>query len=403
MFWLRGNSRLTIAQTACVQDICMSSSFSEALTKYLLNAQMIPDVAFVKCNDSEHGINLYEPFSDIPDIENQLYTPFHGGRVNIVNRRIASLWLSSKEAMTYTERCVSFDTQTVSYLHRYYQGKSNSIPSTIDSVIQVMRIGNVGVDNIPYVTENLLFSLDKRDIVADNLFSFEKLFYIGGKNDRFCKRQVRNQLRLYDKRNRHKGTEIKNLWRKVYVVLLEIARVQLSHHSDSTEKKMKQLCAFMDESLGLVMYPELILAKRYFDRGQNYSFFGRIQKGRKDIIESIQNMAWDLFHLRMLELGCAFPTAPHADFFIPYMFTYDKRLLEVKECYELEALAVNTKGYERFPFYAHMNEIAQFVKEISTLQKYEQRRERNLYMNFPQFVVNCEDALCKVACTYQPS
>ena len=177
MFWLRGNSRLTIAQAACVQDICMSSSFSEALTKYLLNAQMIPNVAFVKRNDSKHGINLYEPFSDIPDIENQLYTPFLGGHVNIVNRRIVALWMASKEAMTYTERCVSFDTQTVSYLHRYYQGRHKAIPNTIEKVMQVMQIKNVGVDNIPYVTENLLFSLDKRDVVIDTLFSFEKLFY----------------------------------------------------------------------------------------------------------------------------------------------------------------------------------------------------------------------------------
>ena len=392
------DNRLSKMQIACVQDICMASSIEEAITKYILRAPLIPNVSFVKRNESEYGIDLYEPFSKIPDIEKQLYTPFYGGRVSIVNHRIASQWLASKDAMTYTERCVSFDTQTVSYLHRYYHGKSNSFPSTINSVIQMMKIGNIGVDNIPYATENLLFSLDKRDVVLDTLFSFEKLFYVGKKSDRFCKKQAYKQLCLYDKQNRHKGTEVRDLWRKVYAVLLEIARIQLSHPSHSTEKKMKQLCTFMDESLGLIMYPELILAKRYFDHGQNFPFFGRIQKGRSDLIESLQNMAWDLFHLRMLELACVFPTSSRADFFIPYMFTYDKRLLQVKDCYALEALAVNTKGFERFPFYTHMNEITPFIEEISTPQKYEQRRGRNLYMDFPKFIVSCEDALRQVAC-----
>ena len=79
------------------------------------------------------------------------------------------------------------------------------------------------------------------------------------------------------------------------------------------------------------------------------------------------------------------------------MFTYDKRLLEVKECYALEALAVNIKGRERFPFYTHMNEIASFIVAISSLEKYEQRRERNIHMDFQQFVVNCENALRQVA------
>ena len=170
------DNRLSKMQIACVQDICMASSIEEAITKYILRAPLIPNVSFVKRNESEYGIDLYEPFSKIPDIEKQLYTPFYGGRVSIVNHRIASQWLASKDATTYTERCVSFDTQTVSYLHRYYHGKSNSVPTTINSVIQMMKIGNVGVDNIPYATENLLFSLDKREVVLDTLFSFEKLF-----------------------------------------------------------------------------------------------------------------------------------------------------------------------------------------------------------------------------------
>ena len=393
----RRDNRLSNIQKSCVQDICMSSSFSVALAKYILAAHMLPDVAIVKHNESKHAIDLYQPFSNILGIENQLYTPFCGGRVSIINRRVVAHLATSTETVIVPERCVSFDTQTVSYLHRYYQGKCKSIPNTIGNALKVMEIETVGVDNIPYVTENLLFSNNKQDIVLETLLSFEKLFYRGKKNDRFCEKQAYNQLRLYDKQNHYKGNIARDLWKKVYVVLLEIARIQLSHHSDSTEKKMMQLCNFMDKSLGLVMYPELILAKRYFDLGQSYSFFGRIQKGRNDVIESIQNMTWDLFHLRMMEFACAFPIVPYVDCFIPYMFTYDKRLLEVKECYELEALAINTKGHEYLPFYAHMNEIDLFVAEISTTKKYEQRRERNVTIDFPSFVANCENALRQAA------
>ena len=74
-----------------------------------------------------------------------------------------------------------------------------------------------------------------------------------------------------------------------------------------------------------------------------------------------------------------------------------KRLLQVKECYALEALAVNTTSFERFPFYAHMNEITSFIRDISTPQKYRERREQNVYMDFPRFVATCEEALRQVA------
>ena len=386
--------RLTREQIICVQDICTSASFSEALEKYIVNSSLIPTVSFVKCNPGQDGIGLYEPFSKIPNIDDYLHTPFEDGKVNFVNRRSFSRWAATGDAAVFTERCVSFDTQTVSYLHRYCQGNKSALPSSFFSVIQVMRLGDIGVDYIPYTTENLLFTSERREIVLDTLTSFERMFYDGKKSERACRKYAKRVLRLYDQNISHRESQLKEMWEKLYVVLMEMIKIQITMPAQSVNKKMQQLCNFMDESLGIMMYPELILAKRYFTEGQKLSFFGKIQRRRTDILKVIQNMTWDLFHLRMLEVGCMALTSPHADFFVPYLFTFDKRLRQIKNCYALDALAVNTKGLERFPFYAHMNEIFLFTQEVSTLERYERRRELNLKMDFPKFVEACERRLC---------
>lgn len=387
------NRQLTREQIACVQDICTSVSFSEALEKYVVNAPSIPTVSIVKYNPGPDGINLYKPFSHIPNIEAHLHTPFKDGKVNFINQCSLLRWIQSGDAAVFTERCVSFDTQTVSYLYRYCQGNISTLPSSFSDVIQVMRLVNIGVDYIPYTTENLLFSSERREVVLDTLTSFEKLFYNGRRGERACRKYAARVLKLYDQKKLQRETQMKELWGKLYVVLMEMVKIQIATLGKSVEKKMMQLSAFMDESLGIMMYPELILAKRYFSEGQKLRFFGKIQKNRTDILEVIQNMTWDLFHLRMLEFGCIALTSTHADFFVPYMFTYDERLRQVKDCYALDALAVNAKGFERFPFYTHMDEIFPFIQEVSTQERHERRREQNSKMEFPKFIRDCERAL----------
>ena len=130
------------------------------------------------------------------------------------------------------------------------------------------------------------------------------------------------------------------------------------------EEKMDMMCRYMKEELRTILIAELILSKKYFERGQSFNFFGKVQRGRVDLLETLKNMAWDLYHLRLLEYECVWPTNPYADIFVPYFYTYDKRLLEARECYKLEALAIDKRTRSHYPFYVYENEIVPFVQKL---------------------------------------
>lgn len=148
-----------------------------------------------------------------------------------------------------------------------------------------------------------------------------------------------------------------------------MCNIQLQHKNRSLKQKMIELCDFMNVELCVMMQPELILAKYYFEQGQKCSFFGKIQKNNEKILDSIRNMAWDLFHLRMLEEGCIIRMNNKADANIPYFCTYDQRLLNVKDCYELKSIAINYRTGEKIPFYSKTEEIVEYLQKYGTQEQ----------------------------------
>ena len=66
-------------------------------------------------------MDLYDGLEKISGIRERLFTPFSNGRVSIINDRILQRCLSNDDSRARTFRCVSFDTQTVSYIEKYYK------------------------------------------------------------------------------------------------------------------------------------------------------------------------------------------------------------------------------------------------------------------------------------------
>lgn len=301
--------------------------------------------------------------------------------------------LLTKEAKTYIQRCISFDTQTTSYFYRCYKAQETGLPSNIESILNLLVDNKISVDYIPYTMENLLFSNEKKEYVKECIFAFEKLYYGKTVSDTYCRGTAESVIEMYDGLRTQNYFGFAELYHSIYVILLKVCYIQLTHTKYSIDKKMNLLCAFMDKRLCRILIPELILAKRYFERGQAYTFFGKIQNGRKDKIKNIKNMAWDLFHLRMLEMGCAYKTLEKVDAIIPYFCTYDKRLLEVKECYELKSMAINYRTQERFSFYSNVDEIVDYLKEVSTGEKLLNRLPRRNTCNIQELIQELENEI----------
>lgn len=113
----------------------------------------------------------------------------------------------------------------------------------------------------------------------------------------------------------------------------------------------------------------------FFNYGTNIKFFGKIQKGRKDIIKNLKNMAWDIFHLQNT-FNNLFIIPKNADFIIPFFISYDQRLKDIAPIYKLKSAAFIKNGFNK-----HLNFLTDLIDptikyEYFTAQAYLKRQEK---------------------------
>ena len=374
-------------------QISQLTSFADMFDFYLLNRSVLKDWTFIVSTKEPNNMDLYDGLEKISGIRERLFTPFSNGRVSIINDRILQRCLSNDDSRARTFRCVSFDTQTVSYIERYYKKGTVSYEG-FETVIQLLKSGDLGVDHIPYTIENLMFDLSRKDSVERTLFAYEMLVGENAGNEKVCWEQARAIVSMYEKEEFEFSFEIKEQYKMIYLSLLKMSQIQLEHQKESVEKKLKIFVEFITTKLYRMMQPEINLAKVYFSKGSNCGFFGIIHKGNKNVLEQLKNMTWDLMHLRFMDYSSMMFDATEGDALIPYFFTYDKRLQDIRECYSLQALAINPHTYSVFPIYVMVEGIRDILQEHCTFGKHKERMRQTPKVD--TLINECEKDLLKL-------
>lgn len=374
-------------------QISQLTSFADMFDFYLLNRSVLKDWTFIVSTKEPNNMDLYDGLEKISGIRERLFTPFSNGRVSIINDRILQRCLSNDDSRARTFRCVSFDTQTVSYIERYYKKGTVSYEG-FETVTQLLKSGDLGVDHIPYTIENLMFDLSRKDSVERTLFAYEMLVGENAGNEEVCWEQVRAIVSMYEKEEFEFPFEIKEQYKMIYLSLLKMSQIQLEHQKESVEKKLKIFVEFITTKLYRMMQPEINLAKVYFSKGSNCGFFGKIHKGNKNVLEQLKNMTWDLMHLRFMDYSSMMFDATEGDALIPYFFTYDKRLQDIRECYSLQALAINPHTYSVFPIYVMVEGIRDILQEHCTFGKHKERMRQTPKVD--TLINECEKDLLKL-------
>ena len=114
---------------------------------------------------------------------------------------------------------------------------------------------------------------------------------------------------------------------------------------------MSQFLEFCDSEMATIFARESIVARAYFERGQNLKFFGKVQANKDDLFWVLNGMAWDLWHVRLLEKAMTLRPAREARYFFPALLTFDKRLIEIIDLYPLKACAFVEGESEPMPFF----------------------------------------------------
>lgn len=369
------------------------TSFSDMFDLYLFNRNILKDWTFIVATTETSNMNLYEGIESISGIRDRMFTPFANGRVSIINDKILKRCLLKNDSRARIFRCVSFDTQTVSYIERYY--KKGTVPyEGFETVVQLLKGESMGVDHIPYTIENLMFDLSRKDSVEQTLFAYEMMCGENAGNEKVCRKQARSIVSMYVKEDLRFPLTLKDQYKMIYLSLLKISQIQLEHSKLPLEKKISMFVEFIITKLCRMMQPELNLAKVYFSKGSSCAFFGKIHKGNKNVIEQLKNMTWDLMHLRFMDYSSMMFDAKKGDALIPYFFTYDKRLQDIRECYNLQALAVNPYNYSVIPVYVMADGLFDVLREHCTLEKHMERMKKN--PNIDILISECEQDLLKL-------
>ena len=92
------------------------TSFADMFNLYLFNRNILKDWTFIVATTETDNMNLYEDMENISGIRDRMFTPFANGRVSIINDKILKRCIIKNDSRARILRCVSFDTQTVSYI-----------------------------------------------------------------------------------------------------------------------------------------------------------------------------------------------------------------------------------------------------------------------------------------------
>ncbi|RZI40120.1 hypothetical protein EGT07_25020 [Herbaspirillum sp. HC18] len=354
--------------------IANAVSPGDAFLTYEKYGSLVPDWKFVFASEKGPipGFAVNRSFSDGSVVRGL----FASERVVVLDPDMRRAMLAKREVTFPIDYSIALDTQALSYLAPYIDGKTTKLPKDFHEIFAFISQENVFVDPIPYLTENLPNVLIEKNIpgIRRRLAAYEILRTIDGTHfhetqeirstipqderngnvDRFIDKMIK------DASNPKLMSSVLHRHTLAYCMLLKMTTIQLRSRDKSKATKLHELVEFMDTQLQTMFAREIVVAAEYFDKGQNLTFFGKIQKAPSDhlpeLIAQLKNMAWDFFHIRYIEGAVTnddtlLETSPdQARYFFPALLTCDKRFIEVIDLYPLKSCAYQQGTQRPVPF-----------------------------------------------------
>lgn len=426
--------------------IANADSVDEALLAFEDLRGLIPDWKFVFASDRGPvpGLSVNRTFSDGSVVRSLFSTE----RALVLDEVTRGEMLAHDAATFPIDYSISLDTQALSYLAPFMEGKSAGIPDDFHEIFAFIAQDNVFVDATPYITENLSNVLAEPEKIRLRLQGYESLRTIDAAHF-----QQTGELRSTATQSEREENVDRILSRmttdasepatmaaalhahsRLYCLLLKMATIQLRRpQPELAAGKIAEFMDFMDGTLQTICAREAIVAAEYFARKQGeFRFFNKIQTKHPKNRINLKNMAWDLFHIRHIELAATFAETMSDDpltsprYFFPALLTCDIGFIEVIDLYPLKSYAYKKGSNRPMPFTA-LDWIAKITacgateadgtsdpdaealdreaREAEFIQKYlsrsaVKRREENrdpVLANFDQILAEVEEEFCKVA------
>lgn len=318
----------------------------EAIRTY---AQFLKDVDFIFVDDNE-GEDMISPVLDMFGIKNgNMCSVFSSNNLKVLNLDLLNL----RKNKLYISYDVGMETQIVSYISRFIDGTLNKNLISVVEPLQIKRTLPVEINMDAYVFENC--GIDKKvdDIEWENVWHAFYFYNLTMMDEVAAKKHAKfstKEVEAFIEKEIMADKYIEQ-YRLCYCFLLKI--VLLYFDNRPIKNKLLELINFENDDICTTDMMFINIAEAFWKQGTKISFFSKVQKGKKDILKVLKNMAWDLFHWVHASLNFNHSPNFDSDISIPLIYSIDRRFLELTQYTKIDCIAIDNQRKKSFP---HHNE-----------------------------------------------
>ncbi len=309
--------------------------------------ELLKDVDFIYV-DEQHGQDLIESVLDMFGIGNErMCSVFYSNKLQIMNLDI----LNGKKSGCYISYDIGMETQIVSYITRFISGTLDKELNQVVAPLQIKRTLPSEINVDAYALENCGIDKEFSSIESQSIWSvfyFYNLPMMEASMSASCADVSLREIRNFIKYSKMTDKYVERYY-LCYSFLLKI--VILHFDNNSIRDKLIELIKFENEDVCTLDMMFINIAEAFWKQGTKLRFFGKVQKGRKNIVDVLKNMAWDLFHWVHTSLNFNHSLNYDSDISIPLIYSIDKRFLELTEYAKMDGVAVDNRSKIAHPHY----------------------------------------------------
>ena len=353
-----------------------SKSAKDSMLTYEKNyAECVKHNLYVITSDKKMALNM-PILKNIMSYEN-IKTIFKYPTLSFLSPTIMKGMENGERAALAIDYSVSFEANTSRYLHDYMQFGEDAVPEKFIESLKFLLDNNINLDPMFYILENVAKGEDSQKFY-DNLVSIKKLMTCDMKyyketketedtigkiksvyTDEKVIQDVNDEVESLKTEFKEmlEITQKNHLIMRVLLLLIIIARFK---YKNNMKLQLEYIIKFMNDRIKTMFLRELSIGVEYFEKKQ-LEFFNKINN-KETFFDAVDNMAWDFTVIRLLEMYYSVKPNPSADFFIPFIFTLDKGLLESIEMFYCKDFLIfkNERRTDPVPYQSIMPKIKKY-------------------------------------------
>lgn len=363
-----------------------SKDFLEILAVYYINIKQLKEHTIVIFdNEMAKSINKNPPLNITKKLKTANVVSIFNSTFCILNESICYNMVKGIHADFKYKYCFNLDINMMNTLVDFHNNTAEN--KTSNSIISDLELLSNDTTCYPYMIENAN-KLNDRDLenhVINTLLIYNKFkrstihtFSIEYPNIEQDYQDTKSIIDMMKSFTSNEFSIILSFQKYIYALLLKVTIISL-YRKYGIKRKLLEFTEFINNDLGLVLEREIVICY-WFLKDKNddriKKFFKRIQPNAKNLIKTIQGMAWDLFHLRFcIDMGIA-NDINNGFFCMHYLVTYDNGLADLANAYPVKYIIC--KKDELVPKVVYAKCLDDIISEIDIIQNFQDNKKKRM-------------------------